>query len=45
MDLPCAYGINALVNDFPYGLPDALVKFYGKHLGTTFARHAQEKTR
>jgi hypothetical protein len=45
MDLPFAYGINGLVSDFPYGLPDAIVKFYGEHPGVTFARHAQEKLR
>jgi hypothetical protein len=43
MDLPYAYGVNAFVRDFPYGLPDALVRFYGKHPGATFAKHAQEK--
>lgn len=43
IDLPYAYGINDLVKDFPYGIPDALVRCYGKHLGATFARHAQEK--
>ncbi len=43
MDLPIAYGVNELVSDFPYGLPDAIVKLYGEHPGATFARHAQEK--
>jgi hypothetical protein len=43
MDLPYAYGVNGLVQNFPYGLPDELIKRYGKHLGATFARHAQEK--
>jgi hypothetical protein len=43
MDLPFAYGVNGLVSNFPYGLPDAIIKFYGNNPGATFARHAQEK--
>lgn len=43
MDLPFAYGVAELVSNFPYGLPVAIVKFYGEHPGSTFARHAQEK--
>lgn len=43
MDLPIAYGVNAIVPDFPYGMPAALVKCYGDRHGATFARHAKEK--
>lgn len=43
MDLPFAYGVNGLVSNFPHGLPDAIVKLYGKIPGATFARRAQEQ--
>ncbi len=43
IDLPYAYGVTQFVKDFPYGLPDALINFYGMHLGETFARHARKK--
>jgi len=43
MDSPFAYGVNVLVSEFPHGLPDAIIKFYGNHPGTAFARHAKEK--
>jgi hypothetical protein len=43
MDLPFAYGVNGMISNFPFGLPDALIKFYGEHPGTAFARHAREK--
>lgn len=43
MDLPFAYGVNELISDFPYGLPDAIVKLYGEHPGATLARHVQEE--
>ena len=43
IDLPFAYGVTQFVKDFPYGLPDALISFYGMHPGETFARHAREK--
>jgi len=43
IDLPFAYGVNQFVEDFPYGLPDALISFYGMHPGVAFARHAREK--
>ncbi len=42
VDIPCAFGVNFSVRDFPYGLPDALIDFYGEGLGGTFARHARE---
>lgn len=43
VDLPLAYGVNGFVSNFPYGLPGAIMKFYGKHPGAAFSRHAQEK--
>ena len=43
MDIPFAYGVNSLVSDFPFSLPEAIVEFYGESPGLTFARHAQEK--
>jgi hypothetical protein len=43
MDMPFAYGVNSLVSDFPFSLPEAIVEFYGESPGLTFARHAQDK--
>jgi hypothetical protein len=42
MDIPYAYGVNFPVKDFPYGLLDALVEFYGEEVGRVYARHAKE---
>jgi len=42
MDLPFAFGVNGVVSDFPNGLPEAIIDFYGDHPGKTFARHARE---
>lgn len=42
MDLPYGFGTNGIVVDFPFGLPDAVIKMYGEHPGITFARHIQE---
>ncbi len=41
-DIPCAYGVDFPVKDFPYGLPDALVEFFGEGIGRTFGRRARE---
>ncbi|MFK5893846.1 MAG: hypothetical protein QM504_11555 [Pseudomonadota bacterium] len=43
MDIPFAYGVNGFVDDFPFLLPESLVKFYGESPGLTFSKHAQEK--
>ena len=43
MDMPFAYGVNSLVSDFPFLLPEAIVEFYGESPGLTFAKHAQDK--
>ena len=39
MDLPMGYGVNELVDDFPYGLPDMLTSVYGSQ---AMARHSRE---
>ena len=39
MDLPLGYGINAMVEHFPHGLPDLLVSTYGNQ---ALARHARD---
>lgn len=36
-----AYGIDGLVENFPFGLPSALVTHYGPIMGRTLARQAQ----
>lgn len=43
MDMPFAYGVNSLVNNFPLSLPEEIINFYGESPGKTFARHTQEK--
>lgn len=42
MDIPYAYGVNHLLDNFPYSLPDALIKLYGSSPGETFARRTKE---
>jgi hypothetical protein len=42
-DIPFAYGVNFPVDNFPHGLPEALIKFYGEETGKVFASHAREK--
>jgi predicted RNA-binding Zn-ribbon protein involved in translation (DUF1610 family) len=42
MDVPFAFGVHEVVSNFPYGLPEAILNFYGDHPGKTFARHARE---
>ena len=39
IDLPLGYGVNALVDDFPQGLPDLLATTYGNQ---ALARHARD---
>ena len=39
MDLPLGFGVNATVPDFPYGLPELLVRAYGNE---ALGRHAQD---
>ena len=39
-DIPFAYGVNGLVQNFPFGLPNAIDDFYGGN--GIFARHARE---
>ena len=39
IDLPLGYGINAMVDDFPNGLPDLIASTYGNQ---ALARHARE---
>lgn len=41
MDIPFAYGVNELVENFPHGLPDAIQRIYGGG-DDVFARHARE---
>jgi hypothetical protein len=42
-DIPFAYGVNYPVTNFPYGLPEAIERFYGEQIGCVFAKHAREK--
>jgi len=39
MDLPLGYGVNAMIDDFPHGLPDLLAATYGN---LALARHARD---
>ncbi|MGH7146935.1 MAG: hypothetical protein ACREIJ_03425 [Nitrospiraceae bacterium] len=43
MDLPYAFGTNALVSDFPFGLPEAVIALYGESPGANFARKISER--
>lgn len=41
MDMPFAFGVNEHVPDFPFGLPEAIVRMYGDSPGQALARKVE----
>lgn len=43
VDMPFAFGVNELIPDFPFSLPEAVVGLYGDSPGQAFARKIEER--
>lgn len=43
MDIPYGFGTNALVSNFPFDLPSAVVQRYGESPGRAFAKRVEER--